>query len=137
MPITELTQQRVISPDTPLLAELVWPELETGFFVRQGEAGVYFAGTHGKFTYAFPVMADGLIACNSACHEPGPGDRIFVVHPNDLGINKVEWAPQDEKIRDSRIPLKRGSWEAKEVSERAKIRGPYRLFSLFLSNHSS
>lgn len=135
MPTTTSEKQMTITADTPLLVELVWPELETGFFVGQGEAGVYFAGTHGRFTYAFPVRSDGLIACNGASHEPSPGDKVFVVHPGDLGIDGIEWAPKEENLRDSQIPLNRESWEAKEVSERAKIGGPYRLYSLFLSNH--
>ena len=124
MAIHKPARQMTITADTRLIAELVWTELETGFFVKRGEAGVYFAGTHGKFTYAFPVRADGLIACSEACYEPSPGDRIFVVYPNDLGINNIKWAPQDMKLRDIRIPLEREIWEAKEVSKGAGRRTP-------------
>ena len=74
----------------PTIARMPWENIEEGFMRDQG-GQILFLSARGRWTLAFPVLADGTILRHGTS-LPGRGEIVDMVHPHDLGITKICWA---------------------------------------------
>ena len=72
--------------NVPILTIMNLSKVESGFASIRGK--IFFLGMHGKFTYLFPVLADGTISNHGTLEFP---IRVPLIHPQDLGISNIRW----------------------------------------------
>lgn len=83
--------QMEAGPDrAPAVKTMRFEHLESGFFRLVGKTGIFYGMPRGRWTFPFPVRANGNI-CNHSDTTLSPTQEIEVVDPATLGITELKW----------------------------------------------
>jgi hypothetical protein len=82
--------------DVPVLRRMAFGMLKNGF-TRDYRGKIFFLATRGDWIACFPVLEDKTIM-RETDYFPHPGEQATLVHPKNLGIAEIKWAPEGTKL---------------------------------------
>jgi len=88
--------QRMNSSLAPVIATLPFGEIRAGF-MKNTRGDIFYLGTHGRETIAFPILSDGSISRHADVSAlEHPSRRVNLVDPAGIKIDvgNLKWTEE-------------------------------------------